>query len=40
MGYLSKKRSDIDERTAVVYINEAQHQKIEHMIKTLQDYLK
>ncbi|MFJ1244937.1 transcriptional regulator, SarA/Rot family [Bacillus amyloliquefaciens] len=40
MGYLSKKRSDIDEPTVVVYINETQRQKIEHMIKTLQDYLK
>lgn len=40
MEYLSKKRSDIDERTVVVYINEKQRKRIESIIRTLQSYLK
>lgn len=36
MNFLSKKRSEIDERTVVVYVNEQQRTKINEMIETLQ----
>ncbi|WP_436854719.1 transcriptional regulator, SarA/Rot family [Staphylococcus caeli] len=39
LDYLSKKRSEIDERTVVVYINEAQRGRINEMIQTLQKTL-
>ncbi|PHK50255.1 transcriptional regulator, SarA/Rot family [Staphylococcus edaphicus] len=39
MGYLSKKRSEIDERTVVVYVNEQQRTKINEMIETLHQSL-
>jgi len=39
MGYLSKKRSEIDERTVVVRVNEAQRDKINEIIRTLQQTL-
>lgn len=39
LDYLSKKRSEIDERTVVVYINEAQRVRINEMIETLQKAL-
>lgn len=39
MGYLSKKRSEIDERTVVVRVNEVQRDKNNEIIKTLQQTL-
>ncbi|RIN24807.1 transcriptional regulator, SarA/Rot family, partial [Staphylococcus succinus] len=39
MEYLNKKRSDIDERTIVVYVNAQQRKKIKHTIENLQKQL-
>lgn len=39
MEYLNKKRSDIDERTIVVYVNTQQREKIKHTIENLQKQL-
>ena len=36
MNFLSKKRSEIDERTVVVYVNEQQRNSINEMIEALQ----
>lgn len=36
MNFLSKKRSEIDERTVVVYVNEQQRKSINKMIEALQ----
>lgn len=36
MNFLSKKRSEIDERTVVVYVNEQQRKSINEMIEALQ----
>ncbi|MDN6572133.1 MAG: spermidine/putrescine ABC transporter ATP-binding protein, partial [Staphylococcus equorum] len=37
MDFLNKKRSNIDERTVVVYINQAQRDKINELIENLQE---
>lgn len=37
MDFLNKKRSNIDERTVVVYINQAQRDKINELIESLQE---
>lgn len=37
MDFLNKKRSNIDERTVVVYINQAQRYKINELIENLQE---
>lgn len=37
MDFLNKKRSNIDERTVVVYINQAQRDKINEIIENLQE---
>ncbi|MDK9858224.1 transcriptional regulator, SarA/Rot family [Staphylococcus equorum] len=37
MDFLNKKRSNIDERTVVVYINQAQRDKINEFIENLQE---
>ncbi|OEL04147.1 transcriptional regulator, SarA/Rot family [Staphylococcus casei] len=39
MEYLNKKRSDIDERTVVVYVSAQQREKIKHTIENLQKQL-
>ncbi|MDG0843579.1 MarR family transcriptional regulator [Staphylococcus equorum] len=36
MDFLNKKRSNVDERTVVVYINQAQRDKINQLIDNLQ----
>ncbi|ANQ64947.1 transcriptional regulator, SarA/Rot family [Staphylococcus equorum] len=37
MDFLNKKRSNIDERTVIVYINQAQRDKINELIENLQE---
>ena len=38
LGYLNKKRSDFDERTVIVFVNDQEKAKIRHTIEEVKKY--